>query len=125
MFRPTQEAAVEVTGAKSKGQSSRSTSRCTFMSQREARALRLLNLNKAHTTITRDRQPAVVAESWDINADDLTCLQSSKSLGDLDGVSIDEDFDGIFKIREVDTGPTHRGPRREICGGFGRAVDAD
>ncbi|KAM1426413.1 hypothetical protein ACFXTO_019101 [Malus domestica] len=65
---------------------------------------RLLNLHKAHTAITRDRQPAVVAESRDINAGDLTGLQYNKFLGDLDGVSIDEDFDGIFEIREVDTG---------------------
>lgn len=80
---------------------------------------RLLNLNKAHTAITGDRQPAVIAESRDVNAGDLTGLQHSKSLGDFDGVSIDEDLDGIFGIREVDTGPAHRGPRREICGGVG------
>lgn len=46
----------------------------------------------------------MVAEAWYVNAGDLAGLEDGEPLGDLDGESVDGDFDGIFGGPEVDAG---------------------
>lgn len=59
----------------------------------------------------------MVAEARDVDAGDLAGLEDGEALGDLDGESVDRDFDGVIGGREVDAGATDRGRRRFRCGG--------
>lgn len=53
----------------------------------------------------------MIAEPGDVDAGDGAGLQHGHPLGDLDGVAIDEDLDGVIGVGEVDAGPGDGGPR--------------
>lgn len=75
------------------------------------RLRRLLDFDKAHPAVPSDRQPLVVAEPGDVDAGDRAGLQHGHPLRDLDGVTIDEDLDGVIGVGEVDPGSGDGGPR--------------
>lgn len=83
------------------------------------RLRRLLDFDEAHAAVTGDGEAAVVAEARDIDAGDLAGLQDSKALGNLDWIAINEDFDSVFRVWEMDPGPAHGAPRRKIWSGLG------
>lgn len=53
----------------------------------------------------------MIAEPRDVDAGDGAGLQHGHSLGDLNGVAVDEDLDGVVGVGEVDAGPSNGGPR--------------
>lgn len=56
----------------------------------------------------------MVAKSGNINAGDLASLKNGHSLGNLNGITVDEDFDCVVGVGEMDAGAGERLPRREI-----------
>lgn len=61
----------------------------------------------------------MVTESGDVNAGCLAGLQDGHTLGDCDRVTIDEDLDDIFGVREMDPGTSYRGAGIELGFGMG------
>lgn len=53
----------------------------------------------------------MIAEPRDVDAGDGAGLQHGHPLGDLDGVAVDEDLDGVVGVGEVDAGPGDGGPQ--------------
>lgn len=80
---------------------------------------RLLNLHQTHTAVTGNGEAAVVAESRNVDAGDLAGLEHSHALGDLNGVAIDEDLDGVIGVGEMNSSAGERGPGWEIWWGIG------
>lgn len=85
---------------------------------------RFLDLDKAHTTISGDGKPTVVAKPRYVNPSDLAGLQHRHSLWNFDRVPINKHLNCVIRIGEVDSGSPKRSSRREIwfcgsCGSFG------
>ena len=54
----------------------------------------------------------MIAESRDIDAKDFAVLKDRHALWYFHKVPIDENFDRVFQVREMDLGSDHRGSGR-------------
>ena len=70
---------------------------------------RFLDLDEAHAAVSVDGEATVVAESRDIDVGDFAGLKDRHALWDFHEVPIDEHFDHVFRVREMDSGSSHRG----------------
>lgn len=61
----------------------------------------------------------MVTESRNVDAGDLAGLEDSKSLGDFDRITINEDFDGVIRVGKMNPSSGEWGSRREIWFGWG------
>ena len=68
--------------------------------------------------VSSDGEATVVAESRDIDAGDFAGLKDHHALLDFHGVPIDEHFNHIFRVGEMDSGFGY-GDRGDGGGGFG------
>ena len=66
--------------------------------------------------VSSDGEATVVAESRDIDAGDFAGLKDCHALWDFHGVPIDEHFDHVFRVREMDSGSDYRGPGQQRRG---------
>ena len=69
-----------------------------------------LYLDKPHAAVFDDGETTVVAESRDINAGDFTVLKDRYALWDFHKVPINEHFDHVLRVGEMDSGSGHSGP---------------
>ena len=60
--------------------------------------------------VSGDGEAAVVAESRDIDVGDFAVLKDHHAFWDFHEVPIDEHFDLVFRVGEMDLGSDHRGP---------------
>ena len=81
---------------------------------------RFLDLDEAHAAVSGDGEATVVAESRDIDAGDFAGLKDRHALWDFHGVPIDEHFDRVFRVGEMDSGSGHRGSGRRRRGIWSR-----
>ena len=89
---------------------------------------RFLNLDEAHAAVSDNGEVTLVAESRDIDAVDFTGLKDCHALWDFHGVPINEHFDHVFWVREMDSGFSHRGLgrwRRAIWSQAGLVLDLE
>ena len=77
---------------------------------------RFLDLDDAHAAVSGDGKVIVVAESRDIDTGDFAVLKDRLAFWDFHRVPIDEHFDCVFRVGEMDSGSDHRGPGRQRRG---------
>ena len=70
---------------------------------------RILDLDEAYVAVSGDGEATVIAESRDIDVGNFVGLKDRHALWDFHEVPIDEHFDHVFRVGEMDLGSSHRG----------------